>query len=615
MSKETIYVTTSLDLGPGSLREAINQANLHLDQVTKIIIKPCVGNHIKLTTGELKIVSDIKLLNNTGGNLTISSETVDQRIFNISQASKLLSIKSSKGNKIILNNGRTNLLEPNGGAIYIKSSSTHELLLNDVTISNNEAIGSGGGIYTSGRVTMVSSSIKNNKAGAQGGGIWSALGVVAIKSNIKGNKVTIVDDSSGGGGIYVDNGDCLLNESSIVNNHVAYDLLRLIGGSGGGLIVVAGTIYIQNNSHVDHNTAYNSAGIQEGVGNIYITNNSSANDNQSFNSGNGSSGGGGVTMTLGTVYISNSEVCDNKTVGMYSGGIVTLIGSVIVNSQSKISRNSNRGPGGGIAVNLGSIVVDSQSYVCGNMGASLGGGIVCFTPNPGTIAISKGSHVSDNILTNAQTIAQTFESFLFVLIKYLTAQDKQARLNGGGGATKFIEALPDIILQLTKLAVSLNDLPINEIGPANSIGGGGIACLSTTEIIVNNSHIENNLSGQCVDETNYPFTAVGGGIFGFNSKINIQLSEIKNNTSLSSGTGIWSGYGLNVSNSQIIKNKMKNEGNGGGIFNGRSSLMTLIDTKISDNVAKGLGGGVYSVLPFIEYHNEIINNKPNNLLT
>ena len=56
---------------------------------------------------------------------------------------------------------------------------------------------------------------------------------------------------------------------------------------------------------------------------------------------------------VGNVTISDSQVNDNKAIGMYSGGIVLLLGGATVTDGGQVDGNSNNGPGGGIAANFG----------------------------------------------------------------------------------------------------------------------------------------------------------------------------------------------------------------------------------------------------------------------
>jgi len=676
MTKNILFVTKAKDSIQGSLRNSINEANLNNglnpDNITTIIIRPSVGNKITLKDGALDVQSNIKIINATGRKLTINTSGI-QGLFHVYPLVKIFEINSSKdneynncdldssnsdsdsdydsdsssnsnSNQIILSSGTSDF----GGAIYISSLSNH-LILRNVIIKNNSAINSGGGIFTLGSVSLFNSSIESNQAGSQGGGIWCAQNLNLYNSHITKNKVVIINSSSGGGGVYIDKGDCKLNNSSISCNEVLH--INQSGGSGGGIIVMVGSIYIQNNSHIDNNSAYNSGGIQEGKGDIIITNHSTVNHNKSFNDINtneNAGGGGGITITLGTVYVSESEVSNNKTLGMYSGGIVTIIADVIINKNSKIEGNHNRGPGGGIAVNVGSISIDSSS-VSDNEGASLGGGIVNFSPAPGFISINN-SKVSNNTLTNAQTIATTIKVFFDIIIHSLASLISQASLNpvGTGGGQIIIDLIPEITGKILNIKNNLDNvnLPVH-----NLIGGGGIASLLKTPITVSNSQIDNNFSGKNVSSVNTPFDSYGGGLFGLESLIIVESSNISRNSSLSTGGGIYANTSLNVSNSNIFNNEIvlpvpprpqrlgqvfygagifndsdgvlylsnsnisnnssRSGSKGGGIAN--RGKLSVFDSVIKNNVVTNDGGGIYSVPDFVNFGNVIKNNQPNDV--
>ena len=394
------------------------------------------------------------------------------------------------------------------------------------------------------------------------------------------NKITLTNEANSGGGIFIDNGNCLLNQSSINNNEV-------LGGSGGGIVVLSGNIYVQNYSHIDYNKAYNSAGIQEGNGNIYITNGSSVNNNNSYNSGTGQAGGGGITISLGVVYISNSQICNNKTLGMYSGGIVSLVGNVII-KESLICGNTNHGPGGGVAMNVGSLSI-SKSTIANNVGSSLAGGVVSFSPSPSIVSIDE-SQILSNTLTNVQTIKQSIGVFLSVVNNYLSGMSKQALLSGGSGGKKFIATIPEISQNISNIQNILNTLPIDQIDH-NSIGGGGIGLLLPTSLIINKSIIKDNISGKKESTENIPFKAFGGGIYSFQAITNIQDSLIENNKSLTSGGGIWNNGEININNSKIVGNKSF-EYDAGGIDNQVNGVIVLTNTKIEHNETKNNGGGI-----------------------
>jgi len=547
-----ILVTTSEDSVPGSLRAAINEAN-KLPYAT-IVILPPVGSLILLSDGELVVTSNIKIINKTRFQVAIKPNPCQigqgQRIFHIfspSELFELVGIQLSRGHA------------QDGGAIHVESPD-HKLILKDVIISNNKANRLGGGIHTIGKVRAIRSLIKENQAGLQGAGIWSGKGVVLEQSRVIYNEINSDEGGNGGAGLYVDEGDATLSESS-----VSYNLA--VKGSGGGIVVMVGSIFVRNKSKVDYNLALDSAGIQEGHGDVHLIH-SSVSHNQSFNT-NDAAGGGGITITLGSVFLVESEIVGNRTVGMFSGSIVSLVGNVTV-KKSLISANTNRGPGGGIAVNFGDVRVE-ESTIINNVGASLGGGIVDFTPAPGKIKVIR-SQISDNILTDAQTIPQTIRAFLNVIRGYLERIAKQG-ITGPGGA-KLAELIPGILEKIKLVADQLKDLPEITISPGvGGVGGGGIATLLSTRVSINQSAVTGNFS-----------EGIGGGLFGLGSAILIKESAILKNRCITTG---------------------------GGIHNAGDLLLT--ESAVLDNTATN-GGGVFSTVPFIRSETVIKGNSPNDVV-
>lgn len=621
MNNNIIKVTNSKDSGSGSLRDAIIKATDNL--FTTIIIKNI--NLIILTTGELKVQSNIKII--CKNNLVIG--TSGNRLFHIYPSVNIFEVSGICGKSTITLSGGTS---DYGGAIF-NESTTCKLIAHNLIIKDNIATIAGGGICSFGDITLISCLLKSNKAGSQGAGIYCAKNVNIINTKIKKNIVTNINSSSSGAGVYVDFGTVKMCNSYICKNEVTYGFSG--GGSGGGLTVMVGDIYLVN-SHIDNNSAFNSGGIQAGKSNIFIIQNSTVNYNQSFNTEIGA-GGGGIVIIQGSVYVKDSEISHNKTVGMYSGGIVTLVADVIIEN-SVMTGNSNRGPGGAIAINVGSVTVLS-SNISKNTGASLGGAIVNFSPSPGVISISS-TKICENILTNAQTISQTIEAFLRIVAENLASIESQA-LAGPSivGGTILVALIPSVLNKITSISDKLNLLPTFN----NLIAGGAIASLLITPINIQNSIIYHNFAGKNVSNTNFPFSSAGGGIFGYGSAITIQNSKILKNLVLTEGAGIWSNTSLNVNiikiqenvildtdtkdgqygagiynssvssatitNSEVNCNVVKN-GTGAGIYNlGKLSLFT---SKIEHNIAN-LAGGIYSIF-FINLENCVKDNKPDNIV-
>jgi hypothetical protein len=285
----TITVTNTNDSGPGSLRQALADAN---DGDT---IGFAVTGTISLTSGELVIDKNIIISGPGPGLLTVarSQQTADFRIFNIppshtaeidgltitggslvgngggisSGATLTISSCDISGNSITANgveysgagiynvgtmtivNSTVNnnqalivgFLPPNGGGV---SNDGGTLTIQNTTISENTVAGSGwgGGVSNTGSLTAINSTIRGNTASA-GGGIFGG-GATIINCTISGNSAAFE-----GGGIF---GGGTISNSTISSNRTT------VGHSRGGGISGGGTI---TNSTISDNLSVNGSGI------------------------------------------------------------------------------------------------------------------------------------------------------------------------------------------------------------------------------------------------------------------------------------------------------------------------------------------------------------------
>jgi hypothetical protein len=163
-----------------------------------------------------------------------------------------------------------------------------------ITIENGDnSVGSGGGIYNEGTVTLTRSTVSNNEAGSgqSGGGIANNGGTVTIASSTISHNTAGID----GGGIE-SSGPVTVSDSNVSNN--------MASGNGGG-----------------------------------FENGSTLNITNSTISGNSDGGGGGAIFTIGgTVNVSNSTLSGNSNVETNYGIIqdncctVTLQATIVANS-------------------------------------------------------------------------------------------------------------------------------------------------------------------------------------------------------------------------------------------------------------------------------------------
>ena len=167
--------------------------------------------------------------------------------------------------------------------------------ISGLTIANgNGSSNGGGGIYSSGTVTISNSTVSNN-TGNSGGGIYVNSGALTItNSTLSGN----INVGYSGGGIYVNSGTVTISNSTI-------------SGSTGAGITSFGTLTVSN-STFSGNTASDGAGIDVRGGTAMVSN--------STLSGNTASNGGGIYVSSGSLTLTNSIVAGNTDTGSGNTG-------------------------------------------------------------------------------------------------------------------------------------------------------------------------------------------------------------------------------------------------------------------------------------------------------
>ncbi len=232
----TRTVTTTLDSGPGSLRQAI------ADSAPGDIITFGLPSHstIQLTSGELTIDKNLTISGPGASELTVSASNVfplEFRVFSVGPGSLSVTLSG-----LTLAHGGGFLLS--GGGLL--NQSTGNVELHGCVVIGNSAGVAGGGVYNSGRLAIVACVISANRVGGlensrYGGGIFNAGSLTVINSTIAANTVRSSHQSLGlerGGGI-CSTGDLYVGNSTISGNDAAL-------GGGGGIGVTGGTAIFTN---------------------------------------------------------------------------------------------------------------------------------------------------------------------------------------------------------------------------------------------------------------------------------------------------------------------------------------------------------------------------------
>jgi hypothetical protein len=295
----TTTVTNTNDSGPGSLRQALADAN---DGDTINFDPALNGRTIGLTTAELVINKNVTI-NGPGPNLLgVSRSSGTFRIFHV--------------------------------------MSGHTVIIEGLTISGGGGGQQGGGILNDhATLTILNSTVTGNYAYYAGGGIYNDASngggatLSLMNSIVNGNIAGHSDKPYGGGaggGIYNDGGTLMITNSTVSNNLAGVPDPFPVGTGGG--IYNYGTLTITNCTINSNQVWLAGGGISSG-GTLTITNSTVSgngaigqHDGKPWGHGGGISGGGTITnSTLSNNYASLSG-------GGIEGG--TTLGNTILNANA-----------------------------------------------------------------------------------------------------------------------------------------------------------------------------------------------------------------------------------------------------------------------------------------
>jgi uncharacterized delta-60 repeat protein len=327
MQAGSLVVTNTNDSGPGSLRQAVLDANAAAG-ANVITFDASVFNTprtIALTSGVIALASDLTITGSGTSLLTVSGNNAS-RIFSVpeTQTVTISDLTLTQGNSA------TGAAPGFGGAIYNQGA----LTLTNLVMTGNSATSDGGAVYvsTSGDSLAVNNcTISNNTASRNGGGIYADDGSIltVTSSVIQNNTAQTPSASAGGGGIYLDTATFTMINSTVRNN--------ISNLHGGGLAFDTG-----GTSTITLSTISGNAAAGQGGG-MYLESTPLALTNSTV-SGNSATTGGGISRGIGTAGtdLSYSTIAHN-TASADGGGIFAQEG--VAAGNTIIGNNSAGGFG------------------------------------------------------------------------------------------------------------------------------------------------------------------------------------------------------------------------------------------------------------------------------
>jgi predicted outer membrane repeat protein len=393
----TFTVSNTNDSGPGSLRQALLDANAAAGADT---VNFTVSGTITLTSGQITVGDSVAITGPGASNLTITTN-LNGRVFNFYD-SGTVSISGLR----FANSGAANATTCVGGGA-MRFYGTDATISQSVFANNTSGNCGGGALYFQdgegvgiNTLTITDSTFTNNTVpggGSDGGALYLDSGDITIlRSVFTGNSC---DDD--GGAIYQNEGSLTIRDSVFTNNTADFGgaISRFDSATTG--TTISGTTF-------SGNSATNSTG--EGGGAIFIFGSASAAtliENSTF-TGNSTAGAQGSAIhlyegatTLRNVTISGNSGSALGAVRVNTEGVatpITLLNTVITNTTGGPDISTS---GSGLIT-----VTGTNSLITNLPGVTLGGSgnLTGVTPGLGALANNGGPAVG---ATGFTTVMQT----------------------------------------------------------------------------------------------------------------------------------------------------------------------------------------------------------------
>ncbi len=364
---DTITVTNTNDNGPGSLRQALADAN---DGDT---IDFSVTGTIRLNSGELLVNKSITISGPGADNLSVDGNA-NSRVFHISSGITVII------SGLTITNGNACCIFPDdvGGGVYNDHAT---LTLSTCIVSANASDNRGGGIFSDGSFGSASVVINDStfikNSAFSGGAIFSdgntGTATLEVTTTVVSNNSVIAD----GGGIYNDHAHLTLNNSTVSLNSAdgnggggIYNLGNTFNGKKGDAIVEVDNCTLSDNSSQANGGGIYNDGMALGVAHVQIVN-STLSGNSATNDGGGVYNSGAFGDA--TLQIENSTLADNSA--QLSGGSIHNFGVLGTDATTDLANTILKAgtPGGTIFNDRGTVTSEGYNLSSDDAGGLLTG--------------------------------------------------------------------------------------------------------------------------------------------------------------------------------------------------------------------------------------------------
>ena len=505
-----------------------------------------------------------------------------------------------------------NEAQGNGGGIF--SAEGNELNISGSTIQGNKA-DNGGGIHmgeardtskTPSKATITDTKILENEAigSGEGGGVY--VGGPRADATLKGCTVANNKSVSTGGGIAAKLSTVTLDDTTVENNKAV---------NGGGLfhlgIAVPGSLTLQNGSVIRNNIASSMGG------GLFLWGNVGLKSENSEISGNKALYGAGIAASQYTanfpspkLELVNTKVNNNGDATTVMGGGIYAAQGVVLNAENTKLLDNTAKSGGGILLWSKSSADLNNSEVSGNKTTGNGGGVYVYdatcslTTSNGTVFRENSGYRGGGIFSSGGTVTvedSTFEKNTATDDGGAIAATQNSSLTVRSSKVlenKAADTAGGILAEKSTLEVTDSIIDGNRA----SLGGGlyisdidapGETKEDKPEHTITRTEITNNTAdGQ----------GIGGGIYLGAQKLTITDSKLTGNNTISKNGQTQGGAIVAYSPGDFTLDNTLIQGNTADVGGGIHVLSTKLrdshiilcnNTRITGNVANLFGGGIF----------------------
>jgi hypothetical protein len=574
----TYTVINTADTGPGSLRDAVAQANANVG-ADDIVFSSLFNTPqtITLTSGQLSLTdASTTTITGPGASLLTVSGNNASGVFSVGTGdfASLSGLTVTGGSAVT------------GGGVNNLGNTT----LTNCTFTGNTASTNGGGVFSSGTVTLTGCTFTSNTATTNGGGAFSSGTATLTDCTLSGNTAT----GNKGGGVYAPSGTISLNGVTLSSNHAGYR------GGGFGNQNASATLTgctISGNS-VDNGSA-------SGGGGVFNRNTTTTLTNCTI-VGNTSAGGfeaAGVFNVAGSVSLANCTVTGNIGQSPTLGFGVFNQSATAISFRNTIVAGNTGSDVAGVVSSGGGNLIGNIATTTGWLGSDLTGTSTApLNPRLGALADNGGPTQTMALLPNSPAINAGNPA-----LAPATDQRGLARFgNTDIGAFEYQ-------FKVTSTADSGNGSLRQAVANANSTAGADTVIFTS---LFNTPQTITLTSGQIAftDASTTTITGTGAGlltvsgnnasrVFDVASGASAAISGLTitgGTTSSFGGGGLANSGTVTLSNATVSGNTAVNGfWGGGGVFNYSTGTATLTNVTVSGNstptnAIKG-GGGLFNM--------------------